>query len=209
MAEKKPITNQVIEAIQKRRSVRSYKPDPIPSDILNTLIEAGNMAPTGLNRQPWRFVVVEDPEFRRKLQKEAFSNFQKRVEGWKETDPERYERWKERETRWAEMGDPRGSGTSEMIYFSAPVILFVIGTGKGVTEMADCSMVSHNIMLAAYSLGIGSCWVNLGNKVTGNPGIVKALELKEGERLYGPIILGYPKVYPEPPPKKPPVAKWI
>lgn len=42
-----------------------------------------------------------------------------------------------------------------------------------------------------------------------NPDIIEAFELKEGESIYGAILLGYPKDYPEPPPKKPPVVKWI
>ncbi|UCC57787.1 MAG: nitroreductase family protein, partial [Candidatus Bathyarchaeum sp.] len=62
--------NPVIEAINKRRSTRAYEQKPIPKDIINTIIEAGNQAPStmgmvkGVPRfQPWRFVVVEDPEF--------------------------------------------------------------------------------------------------------------------------------------------------
>jgi len=52
--------NAVIEAIKKRRSVRSYESKPIPRDIINTIIEAGNEAPSAMNSQPWRFVVFED-----------------------------------------------------------------------------------------------------------------------------------------------------
>jgi len=91
MAEEKPIMNQVLEAIRNRRSVRSYKPKPIPRDILNTLIEAGNMAPTGGNRQPWRFVVVEDPEFKRKLLQLTLPKYQEILKRLKETNPQFYE----------------------------------------------------------------------------------------------------------------------
>ncbi|MBI5875485.1 MAG: nitroreductase family protein [Deltaproteobacteria bacterium] len=59
--------NAVIEAIKKRRSVRAYDARPIPRDMLNTVIEAGNEAPSAMNSQPWRFVVVEDSEAKRKL----------------------------------------------------------------------------------------------------------------------------------------------
>lgn len=52
-------------------------------------------------------------------------------------------------------------------------------------------------MLAACSLGLGSCYVGFGAMVKGNPDVVQALELKEGERIYGPILLGYPKDAPE------------
>jgi nitroreductase len=48
-------------------------------------------------------------------------------------------------------------------------------------------------MIAATALGLGSCYVGFGMMVTGNAEIVKALELTDGERIYGPILLGYPK----------------
>lgn len=50
----------VFEAIAGRRSVRKYKPDPVPDGVLARVLEAGRLAPSGHNRQPWRFVVVRD-----------------------------------------------------------------------------------------------------------------------------------------------------
>ncbi len=190
--------NKVLENIKNRRSVRSYKPDPIPRNMLKKIIEAGNMAPTGVGRQPWRFIVVENPEFQRKLRQEAFKCFEGPV---KEKNPKIYKLWEWMQTRY-----------EEPIYHSAPVILFVIGTATRWkdTEATDCALVSQNIMLAACSLGIGSCMVGFGRMgLTDDPEIVEALELKEGETLYQPIVLGHPDHYPAPPRKKPPVVKWI
>lgn len=191
--------NEVLEAIKNRRSVRSYKPDPIPRDILKKIIEAGNMAPTGVGKQPWRFVVVEDPEFKRKLSQVAFIF----LKGG--GSPEIYKLLKYMQARY-----------EEPIYHSAPVILFVIGTAKASpthlkeAEAIDCALASQNIMLAACSLGVGSCMVGLGKEgLIDVPEVVEALELKENETLYLPIVLGYPDRYPEPPRKKPPVVKWI
>jgi nitroreductase len=191
--------NEVLENIKNRRSVRSYRPDPIPRDILKKIIEAGNMAPTGVGRQPWRFVVVEDPEFKRKLSQVAF----KFLKGGER--PEIYKLLKYMQARY-----------EEPIYHSAPVILFVIGTATASpthlkeSEAIDCALASQNIMLAACSLGIGSCMVGLGSMgLKDDPEIVEALELKEDETLYLPIVLGYPDSYPEPPRKKPPVLMWI
>lgn len=52
---------EVFEAIQKRRSVRSFKDTSVPAESLRRLLESGRWAPSGGNRQPWRFVVVRDP----------------------------------------------------------------------------------------------------------------------------------------------------
>ena len=55
------------DVVQKRLSVRSYKPDPVPEDVLTRVLEAGRLAPSAKNYQPWRFIVVKDPAIRRAL----------------------------------------------------------------------------------------------------------------------------------------------
>lgn len=57
----------VLEAISLRHSVRQFKPDPVPEEILRSLLEAAHQAPSSWNLQPWEFVVVTDPELRQKL----------------------------------------------------------------------------------------------------------------------------------------------
>ena len=70
-------------------------------------------------------------------------------------------------------------------------------------------MVCLNMMLAAHSLGIGSNWVSHGLLGLQDEEVQSALDLKENEQVFGPILFGYPKLYPEPPKKKEPVIKWI
>ncbi|MEO0101940.1 MAG: nitroreductase family protein, partial [candidate division WOR-3 bacterium] len=50
------------EVIKRRRSIRSYKRDPIPEEVLNRILEAGRLAPSAKNLQPWRFLVIRDRE---------------------------------------------------------------------------------------------------------------------------------------------------
>ncbi|HOW14575.1 nitroreductase [Methanosarcina sp.] len=59
--------NKVIETILTRRSVREFKNRPVSKDEINTILNAGRWAPSGLNNQPWRFVVVRDPDTIQKL----------------------------------------------------------------------------------------------------------------------------------------------
>lgn len=188
--------NHVLEAIKKRRSVRSYYPKPVPRDVINTIIDAANEAPSAMNSQPWRFVVVEDKVVKRKLLQAALPNATRILEMVKDVDPVRYELIKK---RYEEMEDP--------VYYSAPVIIFVIGSGRYADH--SCPLACQNIMLAAYSLGLGSCWVGFGSMVTDDAEIIKILELKDDEKIFGPIIIGYPEVYPERPEKKVPLVKWV
>ncbi len=188
--------NTVIEAIRKRRSVRSYEPKPVPRDSIHTIIEAGNEAPSAMNSQPWRFVVVEDKEAKEELLRAALPHARKIIEMVKEVDRERHEMIMK---RFSELKDP--------VYYSAPVIVFVIGSGRYAAH--SCPLACENMMLAAHALGLGSCWVGFGAMVTEDAEVRDLLELKEDETLFGPLLIGYPKVYPERPPKKEAKVKWI
>ncbi len=187
--------NPVIEAIHNRRSVRAYESKPIPRDVINAIIEAGNQAPSrGREKegskeflfQPWRFVVVEDPEFKQRLVQTTLPFWKKVTESIKETHPETYEKAMR---LYEAMDEPK-----DMVFYSAPVILFVIGPAS---FAVSCALACENIMIAATSLGLGSCYTGFGSMVKGDADVVEALELKDDERIYGPIVLGYPKDIPE------------
>jgi len=188
--------NEVIKTIKSRRSIRSYEAKAVPRDVLHAILEAGNEAPSAMNSQPWRFVVVEDKDAKRKLLGAALPQAKKITELVKDVDPERYASIKK---RYAELPDP--------VYYSAPAIVFVIGNGRYAAH--SCPLACENMMLAAHALGLGSCWVGFGAMVTEDPDVRAILELKEDESLYGPILLGYPKGEPARPPKKEPKVKWI
>jgi nitroreductase len=192
--------NPVIENIKKRHSVRLFEQKTIPKNIIKTIIEAGNLAPsTGnmkvvekegqkkciIDYQPWRFVVVEDPEFKQKLFQTIEpirSNFYK---GLKESVPEMFEQ--------ALMLTEAMDEPKDLVFYSAPVIIYVIGPSS---NSIGCAMVCENIMLAAASFGLGSCYVGFGAMVKSNDEVVKALDLRDKERIYGPIVIGYPKINP-------------
>lgn len=180
----KEISNSVIEAIKNRRSCRDFEQNSIPKDILNTIIEAGNQAPFVADKgfQPWRFVVVENPEFKKKLVQTTFPIWKKSMDSMKKVFPEIYNTAMK---VYDEMPEPK-----DLVYYSAPAIVFVIGPKKNAT---DCALACENMMIAATSFGLGSCYVGFGAMVTGNPEVVQTLEITDDERIYGPILLGYPK----------------
>jgi nitroreductase len=203
--------NPVIEAIRNRRSTRSYEQKPVPREIVNKIIEAGNQAPfTSITRsQPWRFVVIEDPEFKQKLFHTAFPFWKNVIDGMKKNAPELYEM---ATCLYDAMDEPK-----DVIYYNAPVIILVIGPSAG--GAVSCALACENMMIAATSFGLGSCYTGFGAFVKGNTEVVQALELKENEQIYGPILLGYPKSNPSAavadalericPIKKEPFTKWI
>ncbi len=206
------MTNPVLETIKKRQSIRSYKSDPVRHDVIQTVIEAGNQAPARGRQQEgsalpdfqlWRFVVVENPDLKRKLVDTALPFWRNMVENMKSSNPDMYEGVM---AQYETMPEPK-----DMVYYAAPAVVFVIGP-KGFD--VSCALACENMMIAATSLGLGSCYVGFGAMVTGNDEIVQALELKKEEKIYGPILLGYPAddssalavIRAE---KAPPPIKWI
>jgi nitroreductase len=98
----------VIEAIKTRRSVRKYKPTPIPEEHLKTILEAARLAPSAGNKQPWKFIIVRDPDTKKKLAEVANNQHWIGDAGvvavslaMDKKDPAIYERWVERDVMTA------------------------------------------------------------------------------------------------------------
>ena len=66
-----PSPEQALALLKARRSIRRYKPDPVPDEVLDQILEAGRWAPSASNRQPWVLVVVRDEAIRRELAQHA------------------------------------------------------------------------------------------------------------------------------------------
>lgn len=66
-----PSPEATLALLRARRSIRRYKPDPVPEEMVAQLLEAGRVAPSASNRQPWTFIVVRDPQVRREVARAA------------------------------------------------------------------------------------------------------------------------------------------
>ena len=165
--------NESIKNMIERRSVRGYKPDLIPKEDLDLILEAGTYAATGMGMQSPVIVAVTD-----KATRDQLSKMNADVMGT-DTDP----------------------------FYGAPVVLVVLADKNRPTHIYDGSLVMGNLMLAAASLGLGSCWINRAKE---------EFESDEGKALLrqwgiegdwvgiGHCILGYPAADPKPAaPRKP------
>jgi iodotyrosine deiodinase len=70
-AEARVASRRFLEAMSPRRSIRDFSTDPVPYELIRNAIATANTAPSGANRQPWRFVVVSDPELKRRIREGA------------------------------------------------------------------------------------------------------------------------------------------
>ena len=164
---------EVIKAIKTRRSVKSYKPDAIPTGLLDAILEAGTYAPTGRNMQSPIIIAVTDKTTRDKL-----SRLNAGVMGMD--------------------GDP---------FYGAPAVLVVLADRSRSTYLYDGSLVMENLMLAAHSLGLGSCWIHRAKEVFDSAEgkeLLSSLGIKGDYEGIGNCIVGYTDTPPaEQKPRKP------
>lgn len=170
--------NQTLETIKQRRSIRGFKPDPLPRELVVQLLEAATWAPNAGNLQPWEFYVVTDPATRVKA----------------------------------------GAAARQRFVSEAPVLIVVCALplqsaeqygarGEHLYCLQDTAAAVQNILLAATSLGLATCWVGSFNENS----VAESLNLEPGRRPVAMIPVGYAASKSRAPARKPleAVTRWI
>lgn len=166
--------NEIIRTMTERRSARSYRPDMLPQETINEIIQAGLYAASGRNFQSPVIVAVTDKTVRDRL-----SEMNRKIGGWQEGfDP----------------------------FYGAPVVLIVLADQSKPTYLYDGSLVMGNLMLAAHSMGIGSCWIHRAKEEFESEegkALLRSIGIEGDYEGIGHCILGYTDSdIPEPLPRK-------
>ncbi|MGB6647387.1 MAG: nitroreductase family protein, partial [Bacteroidota bacterium] len=114
-------SSEFLELLKRRRSVRHFSDRPVPRELLETIIETAATAPSGANKQPWKFVLVDDPELRRNIREAA-----------EKEEKTTYEKRMPRE--WAEDLEPLGTEWRKEFLEVAPVLVVVFKEKYGVNR---------------------------------------------------------------------------
>jgi nitroreductase len=183
--------NPVIEAIKSRRAIRSFEDTPVPDSAIQTMLEAATYAPSAINIQPWKFTIITNKEAMKQLSDTAKPAL---IRMLPDVGDEGLVGLKKR------LSDPQYN-----IFYNAPLLIFVSGT-KSTYAVYDCSMAAQNMMLAAYSLGIGSCWIGTAVPLGNDPKVKADLGVPEDHEVHAAVIFGYPKGTPKAPKKRPAVV---
>ncbi len=192
--------DNLMEILKTRRSIRRFKADSVADDLVDKIIEAGRLAPSGFNMQPWEFVVLRDPS----LQEKIFDT----VEAYKRTQFDEMELMRE---PWQGVGWKRGP-TDAAGYRIAPVYILVLGdtrTKAGLpmavrytdhkresiftSGLANAFLCMH---LAATALGLGAQWVTAVQMPQVRCFIKNLLGIPETLETYDMMALGYSDMSP-------------
>lgn len=178
--------NEVLKTIKNRRSIRKYLPDQIKDEELDIILESAIYAPSGGNNQPWHFTVVQDKEFIDYMNGEAKKLMiqDKELMDHLNAAAKELPDFKDRISNL-------GRSENFNIFYDAPTVIVVSGKKDTVSPFADCCAAIQNMLIAATSMGIGSCWIGLARFFFENPGNIKKLSLPENYEPYYAVSLGY------------------
>ena len=193
--------NAVLELVKSTRSIRRFKPGPIPNEYVEKVIEVARWAPSGFNQQPWDFIVVKKLQLRRKIVEfcRAYGSQSAEMEATREP-------WQK---------GPKWAPVKEVNDFSAaPVFIILCGdvrTNEGLpmalrynpdrlqsvftSSLANAFLYMH---MAATALGLGSQWVSSVSTSYAQCMIKELLGIPKELVIYDMLALGYPAIKPKP-----------
>jgi nitroreductase len=192
-----------LDLVKKRRSIRRFKPDPVPDDNIEKIIEAARWAPSGFNTQPWEFVVIKDAGIKKQITglMEDYWDKSRRVEQVRR--PGQGKQWKL---------DTADKVMGAMDYRPAPVFIVLFGdtrlkaglpllvqyndsrsTNIYISSLAHAFVYMH---LAATTLGLASQWVSVVHEPFIHLMLKSILNVPEECEVYDMMALGYPALRP-------------
>jgi nitroreductase len=194
---------EVLEAIEQRQSIRAFKPDPVPQNLLKEILEGAIQAPSWANTQPWQFAVATGGPLE-KIQ----NGFLERCSTSPYPDvprppefPPRYAariRVLDRQNRLVTQKDWDARRVQNFRHFGAPAVIYVLTErefyyqtkGLNVWALYDCGAVVQNILLLATRHGLGTV---VQAQAAAYPSVLReALGIPESQIVMLGIAIGYP-----------------
>lgn len=178
------LKNQVVETIMTRRSVRQYKPQAVEREKMQTIVECGINAPNAMNKQPWEVRVVDNADYINGV-----------TELYKKANPKAAE-------------DP----AFKNMFRNAPTVVFIGHDTKSESSPFDCGLLAENMMISAWSMGIGSCCLGSPARFMKTPEATEYLQklgFSEGYELLYCIGFGYPDEAPAAKPREAAKVKFV
>lgn len=189
--------NEVLQNIYSRRSVRAYEDKPVAEDDIMDIIKAGTQAPNGMNVQGLRFAVVTSRERMLRYSTLAKELFVKTLRAGPQNE--------RTEQMIKSLSNPEFD-----IFYGAPALIVVFAHPKALTPVEDGALAAENMMLAARSMGLGSCWIGFAKSLQASHEFLREVKAPTNHQLIAPLIFGYPREDGRPAPKEEPqVLSWI
>ncbi len=198
--------NAVEKVILSRRSTRAFKKEPLPDGMIRRILEAGRFAPSAGNSQPWKFVVVNDPEIIAEMEADAIKMCKLLMwflDSTRSDLRKTYLSWLTKlvvRTRPNELHPVPFSLMKQIadgkapVFHGAPTLILLLEDCRGVSSPpTDIGICGQNMVLAAHSMGAGSCWLGMIKLNMYLPKWRRLFGVKYPYSLNDCIALGWPK----------------
>jgi nitroreductase len=185
------IFQDTLKSIYERRAVRKYKDVPVDRELIEKIIDAGKMAPSALNKQPWNFHVVR--------KKETIRSFSKAILKIMPGELMKAEPKVILKQILHFLHFPHGLSflkTTDPVFHSAPVVIFITADRENEWAPLDIGMCAQNIMLAANYFGLDTCPIGFGKYIE-HTDLYPQLKIPAKEQVHLAIIVGYGDEKPE------------
>lgn len=180
---------EILECINNKRSVRKYTDEIIPYETLTNLIEFGTKASTGSGIEPWGFVIIQD--------KDEIDSLSEMTKKYILDNLDKYPYLHQYES-WLK-------DSNYNIFNNANTLTVIFGNTESHWYVYDCSLAAGNIMLAAHSMGIGTCWIGFAEHTLNTKEFKDKYGVPEQYELVCPLSMGYMKTKLNPPKRKKPI----
>jgi nitroreductase len=190
----------VSEVIRIRRSIRKFKPDPIPDEKVRLLLESARLAPSGTNTQPWRFIVVRDDDTKAKLQRAAHN--QRHIKRAPViivccADLEAFKEFPARVDELIGSGALPERTREVFIPYIEKGMSTVTKDALMVAAAANVAIAIEHIVLQAVEIGLGTCWVRWYE----DEKVKEILDIPDNIEVMALLPVGIPDENPSPRPR--------
>jgi len=174
--------NETLRSICQRRAVRKYSDKPVTEDVIDQLLRAGTMAPSALNLQPWKFYIL--------TKRKDILEFSKEIARASEEGIRKSGLQGVLEQFMAEPHAKAAFASEDPVFHGAPVVVFITSPKANEWGPLDVAMCAQNIMLAAHSMGLGTCPIGFAKYVSLTT-IYSRLAIPEPEQVNLAVTIGY------------------
>lgn len=190
----------VSEVIKRRRSIRRFKPDPVPDEKIKILLESARLAPSGTNTQPWRFIVVKNDNTKKRLQKASHN--QRHIKSAPViivccADLKAFNEFPTRVDELIESGALPERTREVFIPYLKRGMSTVTKDALMVAAAANVAIAVEHIVLQAVEIGLGTCWVRWYE----DEAVKEILEIPDHVEVMALLPVGIPDEDPIPRPR--------
>jgi len=181
----------LLKIIYERRAVRKYKKAPVEKGLIDIILDAGRMAPSAMNKQPWKFYVLTDARKIKAFSKEIASIGVKELHHVSIEDAKKLNL---SAFHLSTMSDYLNNG--DHIFYGAPVVIFITSPVGEEWGAIDIGMCAQNMMLAAKVIGLDTCPVGFAKYITQAKDFY-LLNIPDTEVVQLAIIVGFGDEQPD------------